>query len=345
VTKEEFDYIFKILKESGSGEPGISWTNNSDWGFNPCHEISLRPNQFCNLSTINQTGINNKQEFLKRIHSATLLGTLQASYTDFPYLRPIWKETTELDALLGVSFTGVADSSGIITNEWLEEGARFAVELNGKYARKIGINPAARITTLKPEGTSSCVLGSASGIHARHSEYYLRRFRLNKGDNLYNYLKNTIPDLVEDDFFSATGCVVTIPQESPKNAITREKESALDLLNRVYDYNTYWVGIGHRSGDNKNNVSATISVKDHEWEAVRESMWENRYLYSGISLLPYDTGTYKQAPFEECTKEMYEFYMEKVKEIDLKQIVEAEDNTTKTETIACAGGVCEITSF
>lgn len=345
VTKEEFDYIFSILKDSGSGEPGFSWTNNKDWGFNPCHEISLRPNQFCNLTTINQTGIKNKQDFLKRVHSATLLGTLQASYTDFPYLRPIWKETTEMDALIGTSFTGIADASGIVTNEWLQEGAKLALELNEKYARKIGINPAARVTTLKPEGTSSCVLGSASGIHARHSEYYLRRFRINRGDSLDSYLRNVIPDLVENDLFSATGSVVTIPQKSPDGAITREKETAEDMLKRVYDYNENWVSFGHRSGDNKNNVSATISVKDHEWEMVRESMWNNRELYSGISLLPYDGGSYQQAPFEECTKETYEAYMEKVKEIDLKQIVETEDNTTKTETVACSGGVCEITNL
>lgn len=345
VTKEEFDHIFKILQESGAGEPGISWTNNTDWGFNPCHEISLRPNQFCNLTTINQTGIKTKAEFLKRVHSATLLGTLQAAYTDFPYLRPIWKETTELDALIGTSFTGIADAHGLITNEWLQEGAKLALEMNERYAKKIGINPAARVTTLKPEGTSSCVLGSASGIHARHSEYYLRRFRINKNDSLDSYLRNVIPDLVENDLFSASGSVVTIPQKSPDNAITREKETALDLLNRVYDYNTNWVSVGHRSGDNKNNVSATISVKDNEWEQVRESMWENRNLYSGISLLPYDGGSYQQAPFEECTKETYEKYMGLVKEIDLTKIVETEDNTTKTETVACSGGVCELTSI
>lgn len=345
VTKEEFDYIFEIMKNSGAGEPGFSWTNNTDWGFNPCHEISLRPNEFCNLTTINQTGIKSKSEFLKRVHSATLLGTIQAAYTDFPYLRDVWKKTTELDALIGTSFTGIADAHGVITNEWLIEGAKLGLEMNERYAKKIGINPAARVTTLKPEGTSSCVLGSASGIHARHSEYYLRRFRINKNDSLDSYLRNVIPDLVENDLFSATGSVVTIPQKSPEGAITREKETALELLSRVYDYNTNWVAVGHRSGDNKNNVSATISVKDHEWEEVRESMWNNRSLYSGISLLPYDGGSYKQAPFEECTKEIYDQYSNLVKVIDLKEIVETEDNTTKTETVACSGGICELTSI
>lgn len=345
VTKEEFDYIFGILKASGSGEPGFSWTDNTDWGYNPCHEIALNPNQFCNLTTINQTGIKNKQDFLKRVHSATLLGTLQAAYTDFPYLRPIWKETTEREALLGISFTGIADANGIVQPDWLQEGAKFALELNEKYAKKLGINPAARITTVKPEGTSSCVLGSSSGIHARHSAYYLRRFRINKGDSLDNYLRNTIPDLVEDDIYSNTGSVVTIPQESPKGAIVREKETAEDLLRRVYEYNVHWVKNGYRSGSNHHNVSATISVKDNEWDYVRESMWKNRDLYSGISLLPYDGGTYKQAPFEDCSKETYEEFSKKVKAIDLKNIVEAEDNTTKTDTVACSGGVCEITTI
>lgn len=345
VTKEEFDYIFKILKESGSGEPGFSWTNNTDWGFNPCHEISLNPNQFCNLTTINQTGINSKQEFLKRVHSATLLGTLQAAYTDFPYLRPIWKETTEREALLGISFTGIADANGIVQPDWLAEGAKLVLDLNEKYAKKLGINPAARTTTVKPEGTSSCVLGSSSGIHARHSEHYLRRFRINKGDSLDNYLRNVIPELVEDDLFSNTGSVVTVPQKSPQGAIVRENETALQLLERVYIYNEMWVKNGYRSGENQHNVSATISVKDHEWDEVRESMWKNRRKYSGISLLPYDGGSYKQAPFEECSKETYEEYMKKVKSIDLRQIVENEDNTNKTETVACSGGVCELTSI
>jgi hypothetical protein len=170
-------------------------------GTNPCAEISLQSNQFCNLTTINQTGVKDKKDWLNRVYSATLLGTLQAAYTDFPYLRPIWKQTTELEALLGVSNTGIADASGTITNEWLKEGATLAKEVNDKYARKLGINPAARITTIKPEGTASCVLGSSSGIHARHSEFYLRRVRMNKDDALALYLKNTIPELVEDDIF------------------------------------------------------------------------------------------------------------------------------------------------
>lgn len=340
VTKEEFGHIFKVCQESGSGEPGFSWTNNPDWGFNPCHEIALNPNQFCNLTTINQTGITSEKDFLNRVYAASLIGTLQASYTDFSYLRPIWKETTEKESLLGVSFTGIADSKSAINSELLKKGAQLVLEVNEKYAKKLGINPAARTTAIKPEGTSSCVLGSSSGIHARHSEYYIRRIRMNKDDALAVYLKSVIPELVEDDVTSSTGVVVSIPQESPEGAILRETETAASLLNRSLYYSRNWVNPGHREGDNKHNVSVTISVKDNEWIDLRESMWENRNLYSGISLLPYDGGSYKQAPFEECQKETYLEMSKSLKELDLKLVKEEKDNTSRIEQLACVGGIC-----
>lgn len=345
VSEEEFRYIFKMCKDSGSGEPGFRWVNSLESLTNPCSEIMLNSNQFCNLTTVNQTGIKNKKDFLDRIYSATLLGTLQAAYTDFPYLRPSWKETTEREALLGVSFTGVADAAGIVTNEWLQEGAKFALEVNEKYAKKLGINMAARVTTLKPEGSSSCVLGSSSGIHARHSKYYLRRFRITRGDSLDNYLRHVIPELVEDDLFSNTGSVITIPQEAPMGSILRSEENALSLLQRTYDYNMNWIEAGHRYGADKHNVSVTVSVKDAEWEQVCENMWENRDKYRGVSLLPYDGGSYQQAPFEECSAETFNKYSELVRVIDLTQIREEVDNTKRTETVACAGGACEISSI
>lgn len=341
-TKEEFDHIFKMCQDSGSGEPGFYWSNNMDWGINPCAEIGLRPNQFCNLTTINQSNIKDKRDFLNRVYAATLIGTLQASYTDFQYLRPVWQQTTEQEALLGVSFTGIADGSGIVTNEWLVEGAKFAKEINKKYAAKLGINPAARLTAVKPEGTASCVLGSSSGIHARHSKYYIRRIRMNKDDALATYLRSVIPELVEDDIFNSTGVVVSIPQESPDNSILREQETALSLLDRALVYNKNWVKPGHIDGDNSHNVSVTISVKEDEWDELREAMWKHRKSYTGISLLPYDGGTYQQAPFEECTKEKYEELAKLVKEIDLTKVIENEDKTERIEQLACAGGVCEL---
>lgn len=308
-----------------------------------CHEISLKPFQFCNLTTSNQTDIKDKRDFLNRIYASTLLGTLQATYTDFDYLRPIWKETTEEEALLGVSFTGIADANGIVTNEWLRDGAKHVLEVNEKYAKKLGINLAARTTCVKPEGSASTVLGSSSGIHARHSDYYIRRIRLNKGEALTNYLQHHIPELVEDDIFSPTTAVVSLPQESPKNSIIRHNETALTLLNRTLDYNRNWVIPGHRTGDNKHNVSVTISVKDHEWEELREQMWNNRDYYSGISLLPFDGGNYQQAPFEDCTKEKFEELSKLVKSLDLTKVVEETDNTNRVEQLACVGGLCEIT--
>lgn len=307
-----------------------------------CHEISLNPNQFCNLTTINQTGVTSKKEFLSRIYSATLIGTLQAAYTDFPYIRPRWQNITEKEALLGVSFTGIADSNGVVTADWLKEGAKLALEVNEKYAKKIGTNPAARVTTIKPEGSASCVVGSSSGIHARHSEYYLRRIRMNKDDALAGYLQSIIPDLVEPDKFSSTGLVVTIPQQSPSNALIKDNETALSLFKRALMYNRNWVAPGHRYGDNKHNVSCTVSVRDEEWDSLKEEMWKYRDIYSGVSLLPFDGGTYEQAPFESCTKEVYEEYEKMVKDIDLKNVIETEDNTNRLEQIACGGGSCEI---
>ena len=342
VKEEEFRHIFKTCQESGAGEPGFFWTNNPNIGTNPCGEISLNTNQFCNLTTINQTGITSEKEFLSRVHSATLLGTLQAAYTDFHYLRPIWRETTEREALLGVSFTGIADANNVIKADWLKKGAKLALEMNEKYAKKLGINMAARVTTVKPEGTSSCVMGSSSGIHARHADYYLRRVRMNKDDALAGYLMSAIPELVEDDLFSSTGVVVTIPQESPEKSITRAQETAETALKRVLYYNRNWVRQGHRSGENHHNVSCTINVKDGEWDSLCDLMWQHRDIYAGISLLPFDNGTYQQAPFESCDKETYEKYMTMVNEIDLKKVREEKDNTNRIESIACGGGACEI---
>ncbi len=342
VTKEEFYSIFKMCQDSGAGEPGFSWTNDPDQGFNPCHEIALRPDQFCNLTTVNQTGIKNKKDFLNRVYSAALIGTLQAAYTDFPYLSPEWKRTTEQEALLGVSFTGIADAGNIITADWLEEGARLVLEVNEKYARKIGINVAARATAVKPEGSASCVLGSSSGIHDRKGKNYIRRFQINKDDALYHYLKFAIPGLVEDAKGVPNTAVVSIPQESPEGAILESDETAMDLFERAIKYNKFWVNPGHRSGVNKHNVSCTVTAKPDEWDDLCEAMWKQRAHYSGISLFPHDNGSYEQAPFEICTKEKYEEMNKQVGDIDFKLVKEFENNTNLIETVACAGNACEI---
>lgn len=340
-TREDFDRVFDACIKSNCGEPGISWTNNYDLGFNPCHEISLNSNQFCNLTSVNLTGVKSEKDLHNRAYAAALLGTLQATYTDFPYLNSKWRETTEREALLGVSFTGIADGVDL-TDQQLIKTAKLVLEVNEKYARKLGINIAARATCIKPEGTMSCVVGSASGIHARFDEYYLRRVRMNKTDALAKYLKQVVPELVEDDLFSPTGVVVTIPQESPKGSIIRSHETAETLLNRILHYNENWVAPGHRTGENRHNVSATVSYKPEEVDIIREILWNNRDLYSGISLLPYDNGSYKQAPFESCDKDTFQRLEKLIKNVNLSEVIEFEDNTKRIEQLACSGGVCEI---
>jgi ribonucleoside-diphosphate reductase alpha chain len=341
-SKEEFERVFDACIKSNAGEPGFSWSNNTDMGYNPCHEISLQSNQFCNLTSVNLTGIKNEKDLHNRIYTASMLGTMQAAFTDFPYLSESWRTQTEKDALIGVSFTGIADSN-ILTPEQLRNSAKLVLDVNEKYAKKIGINVASRTTCVKPEGTMSCIVGSASGIHARFSPYYLRRVRMNKNDALTKYLMAKIPYLIEDDTFSPSGVVVTIPQESPIGAITRNDETAKTLLNRVLMYNEDWVKAGYRSGDNHNNVSCTINYKPEEIDQLRKELWENRESYTGISLLPFDGGSYVQAPFEECTKTIFDELSKGISNINLTEVMEFEDTTKRLETAACSGGACEWT--
>lgn len=338
---KEFRVVYDACIASNSGEPGFIWTDDVEMGKNPCAEIALHSNQFCNLTTTNMTGLKNEKDFLNRIYAASLLGTLQASYTDFPYLGEKWKQVTEQEALLGCSFTGIADAPQISADQ-LRKAAALVLEVNEKYANKIGINLAARTTAIKPEGTASCVLGSASGIHARHAQHYLRRIRLNKEESLAKYLKLAIPDLVEDDLFSKRDIVVTIPQESPEGAIIRDQESALTLLDRVLFYNENWVKPGHRTGKDRHNVSCTINYRPEEIEPLADRMWQTRHIYSGISLLPFDGGNYQQAPFETCDESKFTELNKLVKDIDLTKVMETDDETNMAEQLACAGGVCEI---
>lgn len=345
VTKDEFRHVYEMCVKSNAGEPGFVWTSDTsmNMGGNPCMEISLNPNQMCNLSTTNLTGVKTEKDFHNRVYATALLGTLQASYTDFPYLSESWQRITEKEALLGCSFTGIADAKAGLKARDFQEAAKLAKEVNEKYAKKIGINPSARLCAIKPEGTASCVMGSSSGVHARFDDYYLRRVRMNKSDALTKYLQQTVPDLVEDDLFSESGVVVTIPQESPKDAILRHNETAVQFFERVLFFNRNWVAYGHNYGDNMHNVSATINYKKDEIEPLFEKLWEHRNLYTGVSLLPFDGGSYKQAPFESCTKDIYEDYCKKVVDIDLTNVIELEDNTKRLDQLACAGGSCEWT--
>ena len=340
VKKKDFFNIWEKVKESGAGEPGVYFTNDSEWGTNPCAEIALRPFQFCNLCEVNVSDVETQQDINDRVSAASLIGTLQVSYTNFHYLRDVWRRTTEKDALLGIGMTGIG--SGKVQNLNLEEAAKVAVETNKYYAAEIGVNPAARLTTVKPSGTTSCVLGTSSGIHAWHNDYYIRRIRVGKNEAIYTYLSIHHPELIEDDFFKPDSqAIISIPQQAPEGGILRH-ETSLELLERVREIYEKWIIPGHVGGNNTHNVSCTVSVKEDEWEKVGKWMWENREYYNGMSVLPYFGGSYKQAPFEDIDEQTFEGMFINLKEVDLSGVVEIIDNTNLTGELACAGGACEI---
>lgn len=342
VKKEEFDNLWQMVIDSGSGEPGVYFTNDPEYGTNPCCEISLRPYTFCNLTEINGGVVNNQEDFNKFSEVAAFFGTLQAGFTDFHYLRTIWKKNTEKDALIGVGVTGICN--GNLEKLNLEEAVAIAMDENERVAGLLGINKAARVTTVKPSGTTSCVVGTSSGIHAWHSEYYIRNMQCAIGDDLYNFFVEHAPELIKNMEYQPKDAVIGIPQHAPNTAVIRGDETALQMLKRVKRWNKKWVAAGHRRGPNTNNVSATVSIKTHEWLKVGNWMWENKGTFNGLSVLPFDGGTYKDAPFQTCTKEEYDAKIKYIKNnpIDLTKIVEEEDNTDLSNEIACAGGACEI---
>jgi len=340
ITEEFFMNLWKRVEASGSGEPGFYFNNDKDWGTNPCCEIALRPFQFCNLCEVNVSNIESQEDLNERVKGAAFIGTLQAGYTDFHYLRNIWKETTEKDALIGVSMTGIG--SGSVLTYDMPKAADVVKRENSRVAKLIGINKSARTTTVKPAGTTSLTLGTSSGIHAWHNDYYIRTLRVGKTEAIYEYLSKNIPALVEDEFFSPhTTAVISIPQKAPEGAIMRT-ESPFALLERVKRVAAEWIKPGHRTGSNTHNVSATISLKEDDWDLAGKWMWENRDSYNGLSVLPHNGGTYKQAPFQDITKEKYNEMLKYLKEIDLSKVIEEKDETNLTGELACAGGACEI---
>ena len=341
ITKDFFMDLWDRVQKSGAGEPGIYFNNDKDWGTNPCCEIALRPYQFCNLCEVNASDLESQEDLNNRVKAAAFIGTLQAGYVDFHYLRDIWKETTEKDALIGVSMTGIG--SGTVLGYDMEEAAKEVKKENSRVAKIIGVKRAARTTTVKPAGTTSLTLGTSSGIHAWHNDYYIRRIRVGKNESIYPYLKNNHPELVEDEYFRPHDtAVIQIPQKAPEGSILRT-ESPFQLLERVKRVATEWVKTGHRNGSNSHNVSATISLKEDDWDLAGEWMWENRKHYNGLSVLPYDGGTYTQAPFEDITKKQYNEMMKSLNNVNLSKVVEVTDNTNLSGELACAGGSCEIT--
>lgn len=343
-----------------------------------CCEIGLRPYQFCNLCEVNVSNIESQEDLENRAKAAAFIGTLQAGYTDFHYLRDVWKRTTEKDALIGVGMTGIG--SGEVLKYDLELTAKIVMKENTRVAKLIGINKAARCTTVKPSGTSSLVLGTASGIHAWHNDYYIRRIRVGKTEAIYTYLSIYHPELLEDDHFKPKDiAIISLPVKAPEGSIFRF-ESPMSLLERVSKFNTEWVKNGHRDGQNTHNVSVTVNIKKenekiskidengtvildsnnnpimedrrddkgnlvykiNEWPTVGKWMWENRETFNGISVLPYDGGTYIQPPFTDCTKKVFEEMMEGLRDIDLTKVIETSDNTDLSGEIACGSGGCEV---
>jgi len=332
VTSEErFREIMVMVENSKAGEPGIFWTDDLELFFNPCAEISLKDCQFCNLTEVNVSNITSQEDLNKRVKDATFLGTLQAGYTDFHYLRDKWRINSEDDALLGVSMTGIG--SGKVLDYDISIAAKVSLEENERVANLIGINPAKRIGTVKPSGTCSLVLGTSSGIHAWHNDYFIRRFDLEKDNPMHKHVVEVLgSEFVEDSYYTPkTKSCVSIPMKAPEGSILRT-ETPMDLLERVKKFQIEWIRGTHREGTNCHNVSVTVSVRPDEWGMITDWMWENRNIYNGISLLDYDGGTYPQLRYEDITEEEYErlssILMERSVDFDLNSIIETEDNTS-----------------
>ena len=340
INKGQFLDLWKKVEASNSGEPGFFFTNDLELGTNPCAEISLNSFQFCNLVEINASDLTDQYDFEQRTAAAAFIGTLQASYTDFHYLRPEWKEVTEREALLGIGMTGVA--SGAVLNLDMPEAAEMACRTNKIVAGEIGINPSARITTIKPSGTSSIVLGCSSGVHPWHSEYYIRRMKVGKNEALYTYLLINHPELLEDSIYTSTEAYVCVPIAAPKGSITRHSESAIQFLERVKLLHEKWIKPGHVYGENTHNVSASVTMKPNEWGMVGEWLWENQNHYNGLSFIPEDLGSHKQTPFEDTDEATYLELSKGLSKINVANIVEISDNTNLMGEAACAGGACEI---
>jgi ribonucleoside-diphosphate reductase alpha chain len=290
---------------------------------------------------INASDIKDQFDLEERTASAAFIGTLQASYTDFHYLNPKWKLTCEKDALLGVSMTGIA--SGFVEKLDMNWAAECVKETNADVAEQIGINVAARTTCVKPAGTTSLVLGTSSGIHAWHADFYIRRMRAGKDEALAQYMMKAAPGLVEQDVMVPHQVVLSFPQRAPQGAKVRT-ESMQSLLDRVKNVSQNWVAPGHNNGVNQHNVSCTISVLDDEWPELGDWMWQNRDHYNGISVLPYfGAEAYPQLPFEDITEQQYLEMLPLLQSVDISKVFESDGNQIDLAAeLACAGGACEI---
>ena len=340
--EQHFNTVWRILSQGRSGEPGIFFTNDETRTIlaNPCVEISLNPYQFCNLTEINTATITSQADFNERARAAALIGTLQAGYTSFNYVRDQWTNTTAKEALLGVSLTGMEIGRIYDLDETV--AAQAAVDENIKTSALLNINKAARVTSIKPAGSTSLIFGCASGIHSLHSPYYIRRLRIGKDDPLYNHLLHQIPDLLEDDIMSPqTTAVLSVPVNARHARASYRNESPLVFLERIKRYQHGWIAPGHSSGINTHSVSATATLEDSEWEEVGQWLWKERNHYTCISIFPATNSIYKQTPFEECDKTTFDSMYNYIKDVDLDNMT-SHSTTTDFQAPACAGGVCEL---
>ena len=349
---ETFLREWTALVESKSGERGIFSRDaadkhvarngrreiGKDWGTNPCSEIILRPYQFCNLTEVVIRPTDSEKSLTRKVKLATILGTIQSTYTHMPYLRPVWRRNTEEERLLGVSLTGIMDNE--ITNKptakLLNKLRDTAVQTNNDVAQQLGISASAAITCVKPSGTVSQLVDSASGIHARHSEYYIRTVR---GDN-----KDPLTQFMQDAGIPSEACVMkpdsttvfSFPVKSPAGAVTRNDMSAIEQLELWKMYALEWC---------EHKPSVTITVRDEEWLKVGAWVYDNFDICSGVSFLPHSDHTYAQAPYQDCDKKVYTDALKAMpKSIDWSKLsdYEKEDNTAGTQTLACSGDSCEV---
>lgn len=359
ITETDFKKVLQSAREFG--EPGFIFADHEDMLSNPCREIGFVPVtkdgrcgvQFCNLTSINGAKIHSVKEFRDAAKAASIIGTLQAGYTNFHYLSNTSRELTEEEALLGVSITGIMDNPKVLLNaKNQKECAQIAVETNQDWAKKLGINPAARVTCIKPEGTSSLVLGSASGIHPHHSRKYLRRIQCNKIDNVYQYFRLFNDKHCEESVWSAnkTDDVVTFPIEITNGALTKKDLDAFKHLEYIKTTQQNWVLPGttkHNKKKTTHSVSCTVLIKEDQWDEVATYLYENRDYFAAVSLLA-STGDkdFDQAPMEDMVTEKDEKLFDRLSKslspVDYTVLEEATDETNFQQVLACAGGNCEI---
>lgn len=344
-TYEQFKHTWNYVVDNNTGEPGILWSYSPLYGLNPCAEIALLSRQFCNLSTINTLWIRSQRALNKAARIAAFLGTLQASLNHFDYLDPLWSVNSVKDALLGVSLSGIA--AGTLNGLSLSEAAGCALDENKETARQIGINPAARVTTMKPDGNSGALLGGqygcSSGVHDYEAQYYLRRVEIGVNEPIHDYLMQTVPHaMMKKEGYEDTLSLFTVPIQAPPTASSKPDNTAFGLFERVLKMNREWVRAGHRYGENHHNVSSTISVREDEWEELGEAMWRHRHDYHAVSTLPFWGGTHPQLPFQPTDKETHDELLRGLQGINLHDIVETSDRTAFSSHAACTGPICDI---